>query len=107
MARKTGATPADNVLRDLDFPDAEELSAKAMLAMKINQLLDARTLNQTEAAQLLEMPQPKVSAIRNYKLRGVSLERLMRALIALDQSVEIIVRHRRTQVHGRIAVAAE
>jgi Helix-turn-helix domain len=29
------------------------------------------------------LPQPKVSAIRKYKLRGISLERLMRALTAL------------------------
>ena len=107
MAKKTSATPTDNVLRDLGFPDAEELSAKVMLALKINQLLDARALNQTKAAQLLEMPQPKVSAIRNYRLRGISLERLMQALIALDQSVEIIVRHRRPRAHGGIVVAAE
>jgi predicted XRE-type DNA-binding protein len=107
MARKTSATPADNVLWDLGFPDADELSAKAMLAMKINRLLEARSLNQTDAARLLEMPQPKVSAIRNYKLRGISLERLMQALIALDQSVEIIVRQRRTQAQRGIAVGAE
>jgi predicted XRE-type DNA-binding protein len=107
MMRKTRAAPTDNVLRDLGFPDADELSAKAMLAFKINRLLEAWSLNQTEAARLLEMPQPKVSAIRNYKLRGLSLERLMQALIALDQSVEIIVRQRRTLAQGRIAVAAE
>jgi len=32
------------VLRDLGFPDADELSAKAMLAMRINQPLEARAL---------------------------------------------------------------
>ena len=106
MARKTGATATDNVLRDLGFPDADELSAKAMLAMRINQLLDQRALNQTKAAQLLRMPQPKVSAIRRYRLQGISLERLMQALVALDQSVKIIVRNRRPQTHGGIVVAA-
>ena len=67
-------------------------SAKATLASKLNELLDANGLSQNAAAQLLGMPQPKVSAIRNYKLRGISLERLMQALLALNQEVEIIVK---------------
>jgi hypothetical protein len=32
------------------------------------------------------MPQPKISAIRNYKLQGISLERLMHALTALGST---------------------
>ena len=34
------------------------------------------------------MTQPKVSAVRNYKLAGFSVERLMNLLTALDQDVE-------------------
>jgi predicted XRE-type DNA-binding protein len=37
------------------------------------------------------MPQPKVSVIGNYKLRGISLLRLLLALAALGQHVEIVV----------------
>ncbi len=33
---------------------------------------------------LLGMPHPKVSVIRNYKLREISLERLMQAVLALN-----------------------
>ena len=58
-----------------DFPDAEELSAKAILAKKINDIVESRGVTQVEVAGLLGMPQPKISAIRNYKLRGISLER--------------------------------
>jgi predicted XRE-type DNA-binding protein len=81
----------DNVLADLGFADAEELTAKTILAKKLNNVIDSRHLTQTDAAELLGMPQPKVSAIRNYKLRGISLERLMRALTALGQHVDIVV----------------
>jgi predicted XRE-type DNA-binding protein len=105
VARKTRRKGTTNVLVDLGLPDAEELSAKTLLALKINKLLDARQLTQSQAAQLLGMPQPKVSAIRNYKLQGVSLERLMQALIALNQSVEIIVRPTRSR-EATIRVAA-
>jgi predicted XRE-type DNA-binding protein len=105
MTRKARRKGTPNVLVDLGFPDAEELSAKTLLAVKINRLLDARELRQAQAAQLLGMPQPKVSAIRNYKLQGVSLERLMHALVALNQTVEIVVRPTRSR-EASIKVAA-
>ncbi len=96
----------DNVLADLGFPDAEELTAKAILAKKINEILAVRGLTQVEAADLLAMPQPKVSALRNYKLRGISLERLLQALTALGQRVDIVVRPTKRGASARIAVAA-
>lgn len=80
-------------------------SAKVNLASKLNELLDANGLSQSAAAQLLGMPQPKVSAIRNYKLRGMSLERLMQALLALNQQVEIVVKPSRKAGSRSIRVA--
>src|SRR5215216_3291675 len=91
MTRKAKDRGTDNVLADLGFPDAEELTAKTILAKKINDIVESRGITQFDAAELLGMPQPKVSAIRNYKLRGISLERLMLALTALGQHVEITV----------------
>jgi predicted XRE-type DNA-binding protein len=96
----------DNVLADLGLPDAEELTAKATLAKKINDIIQSRRLTQSDAAELLALPQPKVSAIRNYKLRGISLERLMLALTALGQHVEITVSPSNSQAPARIDVAA-
>ncbi len=87
-------------------PDAShDSSAKATLASKLNELLDENGLSQSAAAQLLGMPQPKVSAIRNYKLHGISLERLMQALLALNQQVEITVKPGRKSACGSIRVA--
>lgn len=106
MARKRLRKGTDNVLADLGFEDAEELSAKAILAVKLNKLIDEQALNQAEAAEILGMPQPKISAIRNYKLQGISLERLMHALAALGQHVEIVVRPSRRGVPAGIKVAA-
>ena len=68
-----------------------QLPARLKLATKVNRVLDARGLSQAAAGRLLGMSQPKVSALRNYKLRGISLERLLLALAALDQKVEIVV----------------
>jgi predicted XRE-type DNA-binding protein len=106
MARKKKARGTENVLADLGFPDTEELTAKTILAKKINDILEFRGVNQLAAAQLLAMPQPKISAIHNYKLRGISLERLMQALTALGQHVEIVVTPSSRKAPARIDVAA-
>ena len=106
MARRRLQKGTDNVLVDLGFEDAEELSAKAILAVKLNKLIDAQGLSQAKAAEVLGMPQPKISAIRNYKLQGISLERLMHALTALGQHVEIVVTPSRRGAPAGIKVAA-
>ena len=66
-------------------------SVRVDLASRLKQLIEARDLSQAEAAELLGMPQPKISAIRNSKLTGISLERLLQALAALGQHVQIAV----------------
>lgn len=96
----------DNVLADLEFEDAQELSAKAVLAVKLNELIEKRGLSQTEAAGITGMTQPKVSQVRRYKLQNISLERLMLALVSLDQQVEIVVRPARRSHGAGIRVAA-
>ena len=98
---KRGSRPqgTDNVLLDLGFDDAEELSAKAVLAFKLNELIRQRGLSQTEAAAITGMTQPKVSQVRRYKLQNISLERLMQALVSLDQQVKIVVQPAR-RAHG-------
>ncbi len=95
-----------NVLADLGFEDAQELSAKAVLAVKLNELIEKRGLSQTEAAGITGMTQPKVSQVRRYKLQNISLERLMQALVSLDQQVQIVVRPARRAHGAGITVAA-
>jgi predicted XRE-type DNA-binding protein len=51
--------------------------------------------------------QPKVSALRHYKLSGFSVERLMNLLMALDHDVEIVIRRKpRSRKTARISVVA-
>ena len=90
---------------DLGFPDAAERQAKLRLAYALNQVLDARKISQADAAKVLGVTQPKVSALRHYKLAGFSVERLMNLLTALDQDVEIVIRRKpRSRKTGRISV---
>jgi predicted XRE-type DNA-binding protein len=96
-----------NLFADLGFPDAEERQTRLGLACALNTLLDAQHLAQAAAAARLGLNQPKVSALRNYRLEGFSVERLMTLLNALDQDVEIVIRAKpRSCASARISVVA-
>jgi predicted XRE-type DNA-binding protein len=97
-----------NVYADLGFPDATERQTKTRLAFALNELLKSRSkLKQREVAELLDIPQPKVSALKNYRLDNFSVERLMEFLTALDQDVEIMIRPRANSTEaGHISVLA-
>ena len=96
-----------NVFADLGLPDADERQIKTRLALAVNELLKGRHLKQREVAVLLGIPQPKVSALKHYRLDVFSVERLMAFLTALDQDVEIMIRPRASQGQvGHISVLA-
>jgi predicted XRE-type DNA-binding protein len=96
-----------NVFADLGYADAEERQTKLRLAFAINEVIARRRLTQATAAEKLGINQPKVSALANYKLDGVSVERLMTFLTALDQDVEIVIRKNpRSRAAARISVVA-
>ncbi len=80
-----------NVFADLGLVNSDELWIKAELVRQISNLIDAKNLTQTEAAKLLGIDQPKVSALLNGKLSGFSTDRLFRFLNALGSDVEIRV----------------
>lgn len=95
-----------NVFADLGLKDAAEKQTRVRLAVAINQIIRSRHLSQNAAARLLDINQPKISALVNYQLAGFSVERLMRFLNALDRDVEIVIRKKpRSRESARILVA--
>ncbi|MBW4618914.1 MAG: helix-turn-helix domain-containing protein [Cyanosarcina radialis HA8281-LM2] len=80
-----------NVFADLGLANADELLIKAELVRQISNLIDAKNLTQTEAAKLLGIDRPQISALLNGQLSGFSTERLFRFLNALGSDVEIRV----------------
>ena len=80
-----------NVFADLGLANAPELQAKADLAWAITEIIENRDLSQIEAAELLGIDQPKVSALMRGRLSGFSMERLYRFLNALGKEIEIVV----------------
>ena len=95
-----------NVFTDLGYARPEEAAAKAELAHKIAKLIERRKLTQAEAANVLEVDQPKVSALTRGKLSGFSLDRLVRFLVLLGSDVEIVVKNQpRSRRRAKLLVA--
>ncbi|MEI6232075.1 MAG: helix-turn-helix transcriptional regulator [Planctomycetota bacterium] len=94
-----------NVFADLGLPNADDLMAKANLALHIRRTIKARRLTQTQAADLLGLDQPKVSAIINGHLDGFSTERLMRFLNDLGCDVQISVSVPHPESRGHLVFA--
>lgn len=85
-------TGSGNVYADLERPDADEMLLKSQLALMIRKAIEVRGISQTEAALLVAMPQPDISAIVRGRLRGISITRLIRVLNGLGCHVNIVVK---------------
>ncbi len=97
MKRTDYKVSSGNVFADLEVDAPEEALAKAGLAVKISEIIEAKGLTQVAAAKLLGIDQPKVSALLRGKLTGFATERLIKFLNALGRDVEIVVRDRSGQ----------
>lgn len=94
-----------NVFEALGFEGSEEMLAKAQLAHTISSIIRHRHLTQKEAAEVLGTTQPKVSALMNGRLSGLSMERLVALVNRLDRDVEIrISKKPRNHDAGRLSV---
>ncbi len=71
--------------------DATEMQVKATLAGKIGEIIKHRHLTQIQAAEILGMPQPKLSGMLRGQFRGISEAKMLECLNRLGRDVEIVV----------------
>ena len=87
--KNSGETPtrfqsgSGNVFADLGLPDPQEALAKAGLTQAIADTIERRGLTQEEAAKIMGLDPPKVSAIVRGRLTGFTQDRLTRCVLAL------------------------
>ena len=101
-------TPSSgNVFKDLGIAKPEEAEVKARFAHLISKIIEERDLSQAQAAQILNIDQPKVSNLVRGKLKGFTIERLMRYALALGNDVEIIVKEHKNKEdsQGQLSIA--
>lgn len=81
-----------NVFADLGLENADELLAKAELALTIKQTIRQRGMTQKRAAEMVGESEANVSRIVNMRLDDFSIERLQKHLIALGKILELTIR---------------
>lgn len=81
-----------NVYEDLARPDAEAMHIKARLAGKIADIIKHRHLTQQQAAEILGIPQPKLSGMLRGQFRGISEAKMIDCLNRLGRNVDIVIR---------------
>ncbi len=80
-----------NVFRDSGDRDADVKQAKAILAARIIGVLDDRQLSLRKAAGLTGFSHSDFSRVRGADLSRFTVDRLMRMLRALDDSIEVSI----------------
>lgn len=80
-----------NVYADLGMADAEEMQVKCRLSMKIEEIIKSRRWTQQQAAEVLGMPQPKLSKMLRGQFRGISQTKMLECLNLLGRDVQIVV----------------
>jgi predicted XRE-type DNA-binding protein len=106
MAKREYVVGSPNVFAALGRPRPAEALAKAELARKIGAVIERRGPTQTVAAEILEVDQAKVSALKRGRPAGFSLDRLVRFPVLLGSDVKIVVKPRASGAgQARVMVA--
>lgn len=97
-----------NVFADLGLPHADEVLAKAELAIAINRIMEERELTERETAQILGTSQSRIHNVRRGRLTGVSTDWLFQALNKFGHDVEINVKpNPQYRLYARTTVAVQ
>src|ERR1700691_4312593 len=82
-------TGSGDIFKDFEFSDEESaaLSIKACLFRTLQKALKETSATQTELAERLGVPQPKISNILKGKMAGFSVERLANYLLKLNYEI--------------------
>jgi len=108
-SKRTTATPlgrlgSGNVFADLGMPNPEEELLKAKLVSKIAEVIEKRDITQVQAAEIMGLPQSKVSELCNGRTETYSIERLYRFLTRLGVGVSVVLEDQQDWSQGAIEV---
>ncbi|MBI3602216.1 MAG: XRE family transcriptional regulator [Candidatus Omnitrophica bacterium] len=81
-----------NIFEDITVAHSERVMARAQIMSRLADIIKEQGLTQKQVAELLGIPQSKVSCLMNGKLSMFSLDHLFELLNALDRDVEIIIK---------------
>ena len=91
MKEKLVAFGSGNIFEDIGVPSPAEHLIKADLVIRIADVISERELTQNQAAEIMEIPQSKVSLLTRGQFRDFSVERLCRILNNLGVTVSMVL----------------
>ena len=94
-----------NVYADLGYPNADERLRKAQLATEIGMIIKARRWSQQKAAEVIGMPQPRLSELLRGHFCGIGETKMLDGLARLGRDTQITVGPARRQTTpGQVSV---
>jgi predicted XRE-type DNA-binding protein len=96
----------ESAFHALKLEDADDLVVRSDLMQRISTIIAKRKLTQVQAAKILGMDQPRVSALLNGKITRFSTDRLLKALNDLGLDVELRIRQAKTDKGHTMVKAA-
>ena len=94
-----------NVYADLGYPNAEEMLRKAQLTSEISKIIKTRRWSQQRAAEVMGIPQPKLSEMLRGHFRGISETKMLDCLTRLGRDIQITIGPaRRRTTPGQVSV---
>lgn len=94
-----------NVFADLGLTGADDLVYKAGLIGSIMRYQQEHGLSQSALAQLVDIPQPRLSNLFAGKIGGITSEKLIKACTKLGRHVRIVIEeHPVADDAGRVAL---
>ena len=94
-----------NVYADLGYPNAEEMLRKAQLTSEISKIIKTRRWSQQRAAEVMGIPQPKLSEMLRGHFRGISETKMLDCLARLGRDIQITIGPaRRRTTPGQVSV---
>ena len=83
-----------NVFKDLEFPNPDEMQAKAHLVFKIQDTITERKLKLDEAAEILCISKSELSDMLDGLFDSWTIDHLLSLLGKLDHDIEIVLHKR-------------
>lgn len=80
-----------NVFDDIGLENSEELLIKAHIVIKIKEEMELRNITQKQAANIIGIPQPRLSKILRGHFLNVSESKLLNCLNRLGYDIQIKV----------------
>ena len=95
-----------NIWHDLGYPDADIRQAKGLLAAQIIGILEDKKLSVRNAAKATGFAAADFSRVRNADYGRFTLDRMIRMLSALDETLKVTVEVRRRDSASQHAPAS-